>query len=83
MDYFHLLLQASHCISITSHVKMGSPNQGLGLILVLKKWGSEIDPRINNVLLWDGSLRILGLVPEPHFFTPGLIPEAQILSSSI
>ena len=33
------------------HVKMRSPNQGLGSIPALKKWGSGIDPRVHNMLL--------------------------------
>ena len=59
---------------------MRSPNQGLGSIPASKKWGSGSDPRINNMMLWDWSLRILGLIPEPHFLTLGLIPEPQVIS---
>ena len=33
------------------HVKMRSPIQGLGSIPASKKWGSGIDPRVQNMQL--------------------------------
>ena len=35
------------------HVKMRSPNQGLGSIPASKKWGSGSDPRVHNMRLRD------------------------------
>ena len=32
-----------------AHVKMRSPNQGLGSIPVSKKWGFGSDPRVRNM----------------------------------
>ena len=56
---------------------MRSPNQGLGSIPVSKKWGSGIDPRVYNILLWDWSLRIQGPIPDHMFMNFGNNPRTQ------
>ena len=49
-------------------VKIRGPNQGLGPIPASKKWGSGTDPRVQKIMLWDQSLRLLVLWSQNSIF---------------
>ena len=52
------------------HVKIRSPNQGLGSIPASKQWGSGSDPRVHNMLLRDKRLipENTGTYPRTAFY---------------
>ena len=55
-------------IHVLIHVKMRSPNQGLGSIPASKKWGSGSDIRVQKIMLWELSLRLLLLWSQNSIF---------------
>ena len=56
-------------ISNKNEVEISSPDQGLSPIPASKKWGSGTDPRVQKIMLWDQSLRLLVLWSQNSIFS--------------
>ena len=50
-----------------------------GPIPASKKWGSETNPRVQKIMLWDQSLRLLVLWSQNSIFSAGIESQSQKL----
>ena len=76
-----MFLERNH-LALLAEVKIRGPNQGMGPIPALKKWGSGTDPRAQKNHVVEPILQITSVViPEQHFLNSWIGSQNQKLLS--